>query len=221
MLLHGALGDCSELKPLEKELETSFNCYTHTFYGHGLHASSKQPYNMELFVEEAKSLIQENPLLPVDIFGYSMGGFVALLLAKKHPHLVNKITTYGTQFNWTTALAAAEIRKLQPEKIEEKVPAFAKHLEKIHGPFWKNVVARTAQMMQALGEHNPLNEDALQSIQSEICILRGEKDAMVEEAFSKYVSLLLPNAKYHEITEGGHTLSQVNIKMLTSFIAES
>ena len=56
-----------------------------------------------------------------------MGGYVALQLANKHPKYVQKIITLGTKFAWDKETAAKEVKMLNPEKIEEKIPAFAKN----------------------------------------------------------------------------------------------
>ena len=43
-----------------------------------------------------------------DIFGYSMGGYVALHAARRHPERIGSIMTLGTKFAWDTPTAEKE-----------------------------------------------------------------------------------------------------------------
>jgi pimeloyl-ACP methyl ester carboxylesterase len=51
-----------------------------------------------------------------------MGGYVALKTAVLHPGRIEAIVTLGTKFHWDPENASNEVRMLNPEKIEEKVP---------------------------------------------------------------------------------------------------
>ena len=78
-----------------------------------------------------------------------MGGYVALSAAIKAPRRFSKIITLGTKFSWSPAEAKKEIQLLNPEIIQEKVPAFANRLSHIHGKeHWQNLMLKTAQMMK-------------------------------------------------------------------------
>lgn len=89
-----------------------------------------------------------------------MGGYVALWLAHQHPERVRKIVTLGTKFDWSPESARLEVKKLDAEKILEKVPAFALILETRHAPNdWKQLLSRTSTMMLALGSDPLLKDD--------------------------------------------------------------
>ena len=77
--------------------------------------------------------MNENYIQTIDIFGYSMGGYVALWLARFYPDRVGKIFTLGTKLKWNDEEAEKEIKMLNPEKVELKVPAFAQQLAERHG----------------------------------------------------------------------------------------
>ena len=88
--------------------------------------TSDRKSGMELFAGNVVGSLQRLAVSKTHIFGYRSVGYVALNRAKKHPALVNKIMTLGTKFDWTLEAAKKEIQLLNPTKIEEKVPAFAK-----------------------------------------------------------------------------------------------
>ena len=134
------MGSEVQLQPLQKLLETDFTVHTLNFEGHGGRSSAHE-FDMERFADNIVEKLQTLEISNTHIFGYSMGGYVALTLAKKHPDMVNTIVTLGTKFNWSVESAQQEVKMLNPAKIEEKVPAFAKRLHELHQPNdWKEVM---------------------------------------------------------------------------------
>ncbi len=119
LLLHGALGSEKQLFPLRKLLSETRKVYTLNFEGHG-DFKSESNFSISLFRENVVSFLKEKNFPKVDIFGYSMGGYVALDLAYNHPNLVMNIITLGTKFSWNPTFAATEIKKLNPEKSRKK-----------------------------------------------------------------------------------------------------
>jgi pimeloyl-ACP methyl ester carboxylesterase len=219
VLLHGALGDEIQVSALKQRLKSRYNCFTFTFHGHGKKSKDSRPFTIASFSEELKEFILDQRISGCCIFGYSMGGFIATYLAYKNPSLISKVTTYGTQFNWTPEISAKETGRLDPDAILAKVPVFAENLEKIHGQHWKAVLNRTAGLMTDLGANNPLNDTILQSIQTEIRVVRGSQDRMVDSAYSRHVNLLLPNSEFHEIEGAPHPLQHVDLVKLIQYIA--
>jgi esterase/lipase len=124
LVLHGALGAQQQFEELKTLLESQFTVHTLNFEGHG-GRTSNAPFSMDLFVENVRDYLQENNLSSCSVFGYSMGGYVALKFAAKFPGTVNEIVTLGTKFGWSPEIALKETAMLNPEKIEEKVPKFA------------------------------------------------------------------------------------------------
>ena len=101
-------------------------------------------------MQQLDDLVQQVGEL-VHLFGYSMGGFIALLSAANGNKKIHSITTLGTKMKWSPRIAENEVKQLNPELIEEKVPAFAKSLEERHGDHWKDLMRRTADYMVLLG----------------------------------------------------------------------
>ena len=104
VLLHGALGTKKQLDKLSHLLSSKFNVYSLDFDGHGSKVSGKE-FSMELFKNNVVDFILEHGIEKTHVFGFSMGGYVALNLAKTHPHLISNIVTLGTKFNWSQEAA--------------------------------------------------------------------------------------------------------------------
>ena len=68
-----------------------------TFYNRGVGASTGQvPYSVEATADDAYTFIRALGFDKVDIFAFSLGGFVAQALVIKHPELVPKLILTGT-----------------------------------------------------------------------------------------------------------------------------
>ncbi|MCP2043054.1 alpha/beta fold hydrolase [Pontibacter sp. HSC-36F09] len=215
LLLHGALGAASTLQPLQQLLEADFNVHVLNFQGHGGSTLSQDPFRIELFAEDVLRYLDQHQLQQVDIFGYSMGGYVALYLALQHPDRVGRIFTLATKFAWNPETAAKEVKMLQPEKVQEKVPTFAAVLNGRHRPNdWQEVMRRTADMMQHLGNSPLLTEETLSRISVPVRISVGDRDNMVSLQETAWAYQHLPNASLQVFPNTHHPLEKVNLSQL-------
>src|SRR5690349_11963886 len=108
LLLHGAIGAADQLSRLEEELAGSYSVYRLSFSGHGGSSFAAEPFSIKLFAADVIAFLDTQQISTINIFGYSMGGYVAMYLAKYHPERVNKIITLATKFNWDETIAANE-----------------------------------------------------------------------------------------------------------------
>jgi len=216
ILLHGALGSSSQLQALAKLLEEKGRkVFLLNFSGHSGRSFSSSGFGIETFANDLLELLNENKIGQTDVFGYSMGGYVALWLAHLHPHRLGKIVTLGTKFDWSPESAEKEIKKMNAEKIEEKIPSFARLLETRHKPNdWKDVLSKTAIMMRALGENPLLTEAVLRDVKSPLQILLGDQDDMADLNFSKQVSAWLPYGSFELLPNTPHPIEKVNLDVI-------
>lgn len=156
------------------------------------------------------------------MFGYSMGGYVALEFASKYPDRVGSMVTLGTKFDWSVESAAREVRKLNPEKILEKVPAFARILEKRHAPNdWKELIQKTSAMMISLGGKPLLTPEVLKAIINPAWICLGDQDDMADRQYSEDVAGLLPNGKFLLLESTPHPIEKVSMEKLTGIATQA
>ena len=210
IILHGALGAKSQFEQLASPLKNHFDVHILEFNGHGAKADDSVDFSIELFAQNLKEFMQENGIQKPLIFGYSMGGYVALKLESQYPGSIEKLVTLGTKFDWNPESAEKEAKMLNAEKIAEKVPAFANYLKSLHGEEnWKAVLERTAKMMLELGNKPVLKSYDFHHIQIPVQLLRGEKDVMVTKEETTEVQSLLGNGSYHEVAEWVHPINLV------------
>jgi pimeloyl-ACP methyl ester carboxylesterase len=211
LLLHGAIGASDQLSGLEEELSSSFSVYRLNFSGHGGLPFSAESFSIKLFAAEVIAFLDREGISTITIFGYSMGGYVGMYIAKHHPERINKIITLATKFNWDETIAANETKMLNAEKIGAKLPDFAAALQKRHAPNdWKAVLEKTADMLIEMGKENPLKPDDYLTIQHPVLLMLGDRDKMVtlDETAAVYKSL--PNAQLSVIPNTAHPIEMVD-----------
>lgn len=215
ILLHGALGSNQQFEPLAKLLTPHFNLHSFSFDGHGNQAYSED-FSIDLFSKNLLHFIRQHQLQGAYCFGYSMGGYIALYLSKQQSGLLKSLVTLGTKFKWTPESAKLEAKGLNAKLIKEKVPHFAQTLDKRHQAFgWENVLQATAQMMLAMGNTPPLNENTLKQINLPCLLLVGDSDKMVSLQETELVSQQLTNSSMEILEQSPHPIEKVNLKALT------
>lgn len=85
--------------------------------GHGHTGDIDRPLSYKQMAEDTAMLLQKLNIKNADIFGYSMGGNIALELAAQHPELVNKLIVTSSAYKrdgWDPAMLAS-ISSITPE----------------------------------------------------------------------------------------------------------
>jgi len=218
LLLHGALGSKNQFNSIKEKLGKYFDTYFLNFEGHGGEATSKK-FSIELFTENVIDFLETRSIESINIFGYSMGGYVALNTALKIPQKIKKITTLGTKFKWDIESSEKEVKMLDPMKIEQKIPHYAEKLRQEHQPQdWKLVMDKTATMMIAMGKGAKLTNEDFKEIVQPVIIGIGNLDTMVSYEESELVSKLLPNSKLIKLEGVEHPVDKIPSDKLIEFI---
>ncbi|MDX2284490.1 MAG: alpha/beta fold hydrolase [Bacteroidia bacterium] len=218
LLLHGALGSEAQFGPIKALFPPDQPAHSFSFDGHG-GIPAREPYAIGLFVRNTLRQLDLLEIESCNLFGYSMGGYVALQLALQHPDRVRRIVTLGTKFHWTPESAAAETRKLDPDAILAKVPRFAAMLEQRHAPLdWRQVLHSTAALMHGLGHGQALRTEDLARIPHPVRILIGELDTMVTLAESQAAAAALPQGSLETIPGLAHPIEQAAPEQLKAVV---
>lgn len=218
LLLHGALGSPATLQPLADLLATDFTVEMFAFAGHGGREVAAETFNLPYFGTEVLNFLQTETS-PAHVFGYSMGGYAALLAARQKPERFASLTTLGTQTNWSPETAAAAASFLNPEKMQAKVPAFVEQLRQRHAPAdWAAVVAATAQLMQAAGANPPLTASDFTQLAVPVQVLVGDKEQAGGVEASAAYAAQLPQSRFEILPNTPHPLEQVDLPTLAARI---
>ncbi len=220
VLLHGTLGTAQDLKPLVDFLnEREFEALTFNFSGHGNGAAWPDQFRIDLFAHDLEKFLVYHQLKNVPVFGYSLGGYVALY------HKVNfensplsSIITYGTKFNWSESGVNKELPMLNPDHLSEKFPQFAESLREKHGERWKSILRSTAHMMQNLQKLDGLTKEDLNELNAPVTLILGDLDRRVTTEETHLSASWIPHCQVKTLTHSKHELERANLKELAQTI---
>lgn len=216
ILLHGALGTDEQMIPLAGKLASHFEIHNLLFNGHG-NVQAGNAFDIDLLAQQLISTMKGNRAL---VFGYSMGGYVALAAMARQPELFEGVITLGTKFDWSAETLVKELRQLQPEKITEKVPRLASLLEERHGVNWPMLVLQTAGMMRLLGDQYRNFESTWTTMNKPVLMLLGDQDMMVTQDESLRVAEILPNVTFKILPDTPHQIERINMEMLAAEVLD-
>ena len=222
VLLHGALGASAQLDALADALRPRFRVHRLDFEGHATAPPRGRPLRVPFLAENLLELLDASRVSSAHLFGYSMGGYVALHLAAEHPERVTSVATLGTKFRWDPDTAAREAARLDPATIRAKVPRFADALSARHerAGGWERVLERTADFLRDLGDRPLLTDETLARIARPVRVIVGDRDATVRVEESAAVARALGAGSLTVLPDTPHPVEQVDLAVLVPVLLD-
>ncbi|GIV42479.1 MAG: alpha/beta hydrolase [Vicingaceae bacterium] len=219
LLLHGALGCKEDMKELSAELkELGYNAHSLDFSGHG---KKKLPehFSIHLLANDVVEYLRNHEIDKIHIFGYTLGGYVGMYLAKYFPHLVDSLITLGTKFRWNPQAASEFIETIRPETIKKNKKLYEQLIKK-HGKKVDQLIEKLIEFYQSMGTEAPLHLEEYLAIECETLILRGENDTWVTEEECLNVKDHILHSQYQVLSKTPRDWDKVNKKKLAKIIAD-
>ena len=115
LLLHGWTASADlNFFPVYAALGASYRVVALDLRGHGRGMRSVEPFTLEDCADDAAALLACLGVRNVIAVGYSMGGPVALLLARRHPGVVAALVMQATALEWRHAARERMVWRLLP-----------------------------------------------------------------------------------------------------------
>ncbi len=216
ILLHGALGTLEQFDFLVPDLKEHFEVHRLNFEGHGEAGPTDSPFRISYFTENVLGYMDEHNIDQAYLFGYSMGGYVALVLAKDHPERVKSVGTLSTVLQWDEEIAERECRYLRPKKMKEKVAHFVNQLKERHLSGWERVVNSTRDMLQYLGAHPEIKSDEWEYIDCPLRFYVGDRDTTASLSDTVDIYQKTNKSELMVLPQTGHPISEVDKELLVS-----
>lgn len=223
VLLHGALGISRDLEPIAGFLEEKgFKTFSFNFSGHGTGASEPSEFRIDLFARDLDNFLKQNSIQNPVIFGYSMGGYVALYhKANFEDSPIKMIFTYGTKFNWTESAVMKELPMLDSDHLQEKFPGFVENLKEKHGERWKQLLRSTAHMMQNLERIDGLTKEDMSEVDIPVFLILGDQDRMVTTEETNLAQSWLYHSQVKTLSHSKHELERSNLREMANIIIDN
>src|SRR5699024_2746759 len=100
VLLHGSFGSLTgPMDTLAVNLSGNRKVISFAMQGHGRTADIDRPLSVQQMAKDVADALEKLEVPKVDVFGYSMGGGIALQLTVKYPKLVQKMIIVSAAFS--------------------------------------------------------------------------------------------------------------------------
>jgi pimeloyl-ACP methyl ester carboxylesterase len=224
--IHGALGAGAQLAPLVSQLNdlssNMLDVHAVELPGHGDTPLANDAYQVEDFAASLKDYMSARDLVGATVFGYSMGGYVALYMASEWPDLVGGVITLGTKLVWSPEIAARETSRLDAATIRAKVPKFAETLEARHrgAGGWELVLERTASLMTRLGSEPTVDAHRMSRIRTRVRLMVGDRDNVVSVDETLNAARNMPSADACVLPSTPHPFEQVRPTLVAAMICD-
>ncbi len=221
LLLHGAAGTtATETEALARRLEPRFHVLALDFAGHG--ASSAFPeteFTADLFADNARAALDHFEVETAHVFGFSMGGYMALHFARRHPERVGRLAVHGACLRWDAALVERMTARLDAEAIAEERPRLAQLLERVHAD-WPALFRRTARFVRTLPAHSEAMEAAAREIAHETLVSAVDRDDLFPLSAPLRLHAALPDARLALVPGGRHAFQDVDLGLYAPLLAK-
>jgi pimeloyl-ACP methyl ester carboxylesterase len=179
LLLPGMLGSlASQWGEIGQALAVDRCVYRMDLRGHGQNVGGDDTLTLAGMCANVEALVEHLAIPRLHLLGYSLGGYLGMLLAANRPELLASLFMHGTKYYWTDAAVAGVLSQLDPSAIQERLPAYAAQLEAEHGPGWPQLLGLSAGLVSRM-PIDGLPEAALPDLKLPILVSVGDRDALV------------------------------------------
>ncbi len=188
--------------------------------GHGESEIGQGIFTIEFFVDDLIAMMDHLKIRQAILVGLSMGGYIALRAAERHPNRVKALVLCNTKAepdsNEAKIKRSANIKMIRTDGTRVFAEEFMKHAVAPESVDAKPEAVRTLQSM--VERTAPLtlcgtlvaiaartdSTHMLKSLQCPTLILHGEKDALIPVSDAKAMKEAIPNAELQIIPKAGH-----------------
>lgn len=229
IILHGAYMSIASMGEIVSRLARTRQVIAVELQGHGRTADIDRPLTYEQMADDVAALIKQLNLDKADIFGYSMGGCVALQVAIRHPELVRKIVAASglTNSGGFYPEVLAGIKLLTPESLADTV--WAQDYKRLapHPENWPTLVKKLVQLDM---EVTAWPSASIRAITAPTLVIYGDSDVIRPEHALELFHQLgggfpgdltgLPNAQLAILPGTTHLTVITRVDWLQSMITE-
>lgn len=218
LLLHGAAG-CTQLETaaLLRRMAPHYRVIALDFSGHGASDDVNAPFSAELFVDNVRAVLDHAGIDRAHVFGFSMGGYVALHFAHHHPDRVRRLAVHGATLEWNAARVRAMLDRLDADALRAERPARADQLAATHHD-WRRLFRRMRAFVQALPGRTPALLEGATAIDAPTLVSAVDRDDLFPLDAPLRLHELLPASRLAIVPGRHHALQAVDRDVLVPLL---
>jgi pimeloyl-ACP methyl ester carboxylesterase len=238
MLVAGLASDSQSWQPVISDLSRHYLVITPDNRGVGRTRPQDIEISIQQIADDCIALIRYLGLSSVDLLGHSMGGFVAMDLAIRYPHCVNKLILAGTSAsnsmrnnslfaNWASCLEARmdaglwyrnifywifSARFFENEEALSDAIRFA-----IEYPYPQSVIAFRKQV-KAIANYDC--KEGLSKITSKTLVISGKEDLLFPTEVGAGLAQAIQGAVFFVIDKAAHSIHMEQPQAFTDCVLD-
>ena len=191
LLLHGGLGTIEMFHPVLPILNEGRQTIAIDLQGHGRSTLGGRPIRLTDMGDDMAAIVTALGYDKIDVFGYSMGGGVALRLAVQHPNLVRRLALLSTPFSQAG---------FYPEMLPQQAAVGSALMPMMKDtPMYKSYVAvaphpeNFPKLLDAMGEQMSRPYDWAEDVKTlkmPVILVYGDSDMITLEHVVRFYHLL-------------------------------
>lgn len=214
VLIHGFPLDSTSWSEIVPLLEDKFDIVLPDLRGFGQSTTVETPYSMSDMADDVAGLLDHLGIEKAALAGHSMGGYVALAFAKKHPNRVSGLglvssqaladAPEGKERRYKTAADVAEKGVgVVVEAMTPKLSADARVQAFVRGVIEKQSKEGVIGALKAMAEREDLTS-ILSSFNFPFVLIHGDADALIPVDRAIEIKLDVPSAVLIDLKNAGH-----------------
>ena len=233
VLLHGGFLTIDLWGPILATLAETRQVIAVELQAHGHTADIERPLRYEHMADDTAALLQQIAVDHTDVFGYSLGGGVALQLAIRQPELVRKLVVASAAYTndgWYPEILGAMASMTGDVMVGSPLHDAYVHVAP-HPDDWSSLVAKVSELQTGENSGYDWSEDVA-AITAPTLLIYGDADSVRPEHVVELFRLLgggvvgdlgpLPNAQLAVIPGTAHSalLSRADVLLptITAFL---
>jgi pimeloyl-ACP methyl ester carboxylesterase len=217
VLLHGAFGFTEGWATVLPALTKARQVIAIELEGHGRTRDLDRPLGYQQMAEDTAALLRQLKIKDADVFGYSMGGVVALAVAIRHPELVRKLAILGSSSSPIKEIFEAENYQQFQSLSDDFAPPVLKEPYDRLAPAptrWPVLVKKIKNMANDFKGY-PAAE--VKTIKAKTLIMQGDRDGVRPE-HAVELFRLIPNSQLAIFPDGDHFILFSNPERVISVL---
>lgn len=209
LLLPGLLGAISsQWRDFIEPLTATYRVLLVDLRGHGRSGNVESELRPERLLQDLVGLLDHVGGEVIHVAGYSLGGYLGLMLHLNQPRRVPTLLMHATKFYWTQEAVTQMREQLDPDRMAAMVPAYANQLAQDHGSRWRMLVRQAADLVAYLSQEG-MTEGMARRVQVPVLVSVGDRDELVSLPEALRLSRVFPDGRLLVLPATRHPFASV------------
>lgn len=227
LLIHGGTARWNTFETIISDLGKVAHVYAVDLRGHGLSGRTNQNYRLRDYVEDMTAFLEKCITKPALIFGHSLGGMIALMIAAKYPLLVKgliigdapltrEVLKKGSNelTKWKDRIQYYHMDGIETKTVKETDFKSSNAREGLVNEMMTNLTYMDPDVLTAMIDRFEDTyagykvDDLLPRIQCPMLLLQGNPrlGGVISDKEAQKALKMSPNLQHKKVKNAGHTL---------------